>query len=396
MAAGVRHKCAKPPSPPLGDHIEPEFRPNEALARTTLRESRLSDGLAHKGLVDLHFVERHPHQRQQAGMARAEIVDRQVDAANAQAGQDLHRAGGLGMPLLLGDLQHQRARRHAVCCSLSIRSVSPGSSSRQRRNIDSHAQTGHCRQPRTRQRLIEIVSVKSAIMPFCSATGIEAHGGTRSAIRPNPTRQRLRTPITPVIQRVLGWNQGLICPSAIARAKTLGSDQLDTGVRVLRPARPAPDPATVAGRWAGSACAGTRRREAEAGVTAGSRPGCARRSRTPARSREGCNGEQGQNFQSVLALPERQVEHRRSRSAPASSGPCFADTGGTGDLETSLVPPRAWRWSDQPLIIDDEQVLGHLQARGWGGDGKGIRHDRMHGMPWIKERLTPDAPACAQ
>src|SRR3954454_4787246 len=75
---------------PFSDHVEAEFPAEGGAGANRLAGVAVAESLAYEPLVDLHFAERHAHQRQQAGMAGAEVVDRQADTADAQPGQQFH------------------------------------------------------------------------------------------------------------------------------------------------------------------------------------------------------------------------------------------------------------------------------------------------------------------
>ena len=68
----------------LGHDIEPQLPAERCAGSDDLAGVAGCQGFAHEGLVDLHLVERHAHQRQQAGMAGAEVVDREIDAARSR------------------------------------------------------------------------------------------------------------------------------------------------------------------------------------------------------------------------------------------------------------------------------------------------------------------------
>ena len=107
-----------------------------ALGQLALGHELVGAGRTMLELARTH-VERHVHQRQQAGMAGAEIVDRQIDAANAQPGQDLGRAGCIGDAVAFGDFQHQRTRGHAMGLQLLLDPVGQGGIvQQQRRYVD--------------------------------------------------------------------------------------------------------------------------------------------------------------------------------------------------------------------------------------------------------------------
>jgi hypothetical protein len=66
--------------------------------------------MAHEGLVDLERADRELLQRRQRRIARAEVVDGQVQAHRVQLVEQPHHAAGLGHEGGLGDLEFEVRR----------------------------------------------------------------------------------------------------------------------------------------------------------------------------------------------------------------------------------------------------------------------------------------------
>ena len=75
--------------------------------------------VAHEVLVDLHEVRLHLGPEAQARMAVPEVVQRQPGPAGVHGTQRVQQSGHVGDAFVLGDLDHQHARRHAQAAHLA-------------------------------------------------------------------------------------------------------------------------------------------------------------------------------------------------------------------------------------------------------------------------------------
>ena len=211
---GSRHPARAAPWPrfprPSATTFSPSSRPKEALARTTLRAiavgNRRRATNAWSIFISLNGVQ---YQRQQAGVAGAEVVHRQIDPADAQAGQDFHGAGGVRDAVGFGDFQ--LPARPGGTPVLPQLLLDPIGSARvvqqQRRNVDRNPAIGPLRHASPRKQAAPdpgSVSVNAADHAALLSDPNKSRGRDPSAVRHATQRARASAPTTtPVVQRDL-------------------------------------------------------------------------------------------------------------------------------------------------------------------------------------------------